>query len=76
MGAATWNEVEGTSNPKALPGSRRRVSVTITNPDIVAVDANVLEVVLPTPPRMTVALDGDGTGGAVVRTSDGSPPRA
>ncbi|TZG28031.1 protein CsuE [Sphingomonas montanisoli] len=73
MGAATWNPVEGTSNPKALPGSKRRMTVTVTNPDIVAVDANVLQITVPTPPKMTIALDGDGTGGNVVRTTDGNP---
>ena len=73
MGAATWNAVEGTSNPKALPGSKRRMTVTITNPDIVATDANVIQVTLPTPPKMTIALDGDGTGGNVVQTTDSNP---
>ncbi|RVT94855.1 spore coat protein U domain-containing protein [Sphingomonas crocodyli] len=73
MGAATWNAVEGTSNPKALPGSKRRMTVTVNNPDIVAVDANVLQITVPTPPKMTIALDGDGTGGNVVRTTDGNP---
>lgn len=72
-GAATWNAVEGTLNPKAIPASKRRMSITITNPDIVALDANVVQIELPTPVKMVVALDGDGTGSNVVQTSDGSP---
>jgi hypothetical protein len=73
VGTATWNIVEGSSNPKAIPLSKRRLRLTVTNPDIVPVEANTLKVVLPTPSTMTVALDGDGTGGAVVQTSEGSP---
>lgn len=73
MGPTTWNSVEGTSNPKAIPGAKRRLSVTITNPDTVAVESNTLLVVLPTPSKMAVALDGDGTAAAVVQTTDGSP---
>jgi spore coat protein U-like protein len=73
VGTATWNAVEGTSNPKAIPDSKRRVSVTVTNPDIVALDAGVVQIELPTPARMVIALDGDGTGGSVVQTSEGSP---
>ena len=73
-GATTWNVVEGTSNPKAIPGSKRRLTVTITNPDIVAVEGNTLQVELPTPSNLVIALDGDGAGGAVVQTAQGGTP--
>ena len=72
--ATTWDAVSGTTDPKAIPGSRRRASITIANPDIVALDLNTLALVLPVASGTIVALDGDGTGsGAVVQTTDGSP---
>lgn len=74
IGATTWNPTEGILNPKAIPRSKRRVSVTITNTDIVPLEAGVMEIVLPTPSRMAIALDGDGTGiGAAVQARQGSP---
>lgn len=72
-GTAIWNPVEGTSNPKAIPGSKRRMKVTITNPDYAAVEANTLNIELPTPSGLAIALDGDGSGGAVMQTTDGTP---
>ena len=72
--ATTWDVVSGTTDPKAIPGSRRRASITIANPDIVALDANTLALVLPVASRTIVALDGDGTGSStIVQTTDGSP---
>ena len=73
IGPTSWNIVEGTTNPKAIPGAKRRMNLTITNPDIVPVEANTLHVVLPTPANMVVALDGDGTSSTVTQTSEGSP---
>ncbi|WP_223262865.1 hypothetical protein [Sphingobium sp. SCG-1] len=74
MGPTSWNALEGTLRPKAIPGSKRRVTLTITNPDVVPTEVSTLSVVLPTPAYMAVALGGDGTGsGAVVQTSEGSP---
>ena len=70
----TWDAVSGTTDPKAIPGSRRRAAVTITNPDIVALDADTLALILPVASGTIVALDGDGTGSStVVQTTDGSP---
>ena len=72
--ATTWDAVSGTTDPKAIPGSRRRASITIANPDIVALDRDTLALVLPVASGTIVALDGDGTGsGPVVQTTDGSP---
>ncbi len=61
-------------NPRAIPGSRQRSTITLTNTDIVAIDADSLNVVLPTPNRGSVALDGDGSAStAFVTTAEGSP---
>jgi len=64
-GRTTWDPVNGTSFPKAVPGGKRRVSVQLNNPDIVATDGNVT-VVMPIAPRQTLALDGDGTSAGLV----------
>jgi hypothetical protein len=64
-GRTTWDPVNGTSFPKALPGGKRRISVQVNNPDIVATDGNVT-MVMPIAARQTLALDGDGTSAAVV----------
>lgn len=75
VGTMTWDPVNGTTQPKAIPGGKRRVRLAITNPDIVPVEANTLRITLPTPTGMAVALDGDGTlgGSAPVQTTDGTP---
>jgi hypothetical protein len=74
LGAPTWDPVNGTNKPKAIPGSKRRMIMTVTNPDIVATEVNAVELRLPTPAGMMIALDGDGTGsGAVIQGSEGSP---
>lgn len=70
----TWDPQSTTVNPRAIPGSKQRTTVQLTNPNIVAVDANSLAVVLPTPARATVALDGDGTAStAYLVPTEGSP---
>lgn len=70
----TYDPVSAGNNPRAIPGSRQRTTITLTNTDIIAVDANSLAVVLPTPARGTVALDGDGTAStAYLTTAEGSP---
>lgn len=71
---STWDPVNGTNKPKALPGGKRRVSATVANPDIVPLDAGGVGVVLPTPVGTLVALDGDGANsGASIRLTEGSP---
>ena len=71
----TWDPVSATTNPKAIPESRRRTALTVTNGDIVAVDIDTLKLVLPTGAGTILALDGDGTGsGAIVQTVQGTPP--
>ncbi|TCP32720.1 spore coat protein U domain-containing protein [Sphingomonas sp. BK235] len=75
LGAVTWDPVNGALRPKAIPGSKRRVVMTLTNPDLVATEIDATTLVVPTAPRLAIALDGDGTGsGAVVQVTEGSPP--
>ncbi|MBB4858903.1 hypothetical protein HNO88_002229 [Novosphingobium chloroacetimidivorans] len=70
----TWDPVNGTSNPKALPGGKRRMIVGVTNPDLVPVDSNTLWLNLAVPSGTSVALDGDGTGtGSFLLFTDGTP---
>ena len=70
----TYDPLSATNNPRSIPGSKQRTTITLTNTDIVAVDADSLKVILPTPNRGAVALDGDGTAStAYVTTAEGSP---
>jgi hypothetical protein len=70
----TWDPQSTTVNPRAIPGSKQRTSITLSNPNIVAVDANTLAVVVPTPTRGAIALDGDGTAStAYLVPTEGSP---
>lgn len=73
VATTTWDDQNGTSNPKSIPGSKRRMTVTVGNPDIAAQDSNVVAVVVATPPNTTVALDGDGTSSAFAAFTEGSP---
>jgi hypothetical protein len=57
-----WDPVNGTSSPKAIPGSKQRLSVSLDNPDIVPTD-NGVTVIVPISGRQSIALDGDGTAG-------------
>lgn len=72
--ATTWDSYNTTTNPKALPGSKRRSSVVLTNPDIVPLDSNTVFVIVPTPAGTYIALDGDGSsGGAAIQFAQGNP---
>lgn len=69
-----WDPQFTTNNPRATPGSRQRTTITVSNLDIATIDANSLRIVLPTPVKGMVALDGDKTASnAVVTTTDGTP---
>jgi hypothetical protein len=71
----TWDGANGTYFPKAIPGSRQRTALMLTNPDIIPLDTGSVAVVLPTPNGSSVALDGDGaSGGTAIRGSEGSTP--
>lgn len=71
---ATWEASATTVNPKAIPGAKLRMTIQVENPNPFALDGNTLAFTLPTPARLQVALDGDGTGStAYVMTAEGSP---
>ncbi|WEK00050.1 MAG: protein CsuE [Candidatus Sphingomonas phytovorans] len=70
----TWDGTNGTSRPKTIPGSRRRLTAAVSNPDIVPLDTGTLAIIVPTPAGSLVALDGDGTSsGTVFSLTEGSP---
>lgn len=71
----TWDPVNGTTFPKAVPGGKRRIDVALNNPDIVATDGNVT-VVVPVAPHQTLALDGDGTAATTPITFAANPSNA
>jgi hypothetical protein len=69
-----WDPVNKTSNPRVLPGSRRTVSTTFANPDIVALDGGPIDIVVPTPAGAVLSLDGDGAlAGPAITLTEGSP---
>ncbi|MFT4076659.1 MAG: hypothetical protein QM647_14140 [Asticcacaulis sp.] len=69
----TWDPINNTSNPKSIPGSKRRLAAVVSNPDIVALDTNTVVVRLPTPSGLMIAPDGDGTNlGSVIQVTQGS----
>ena len=70
----TWDPVNTTSRPKAIPSSRRAVSVMVRNPDIAPLGDGYVDLIVATPPGTFVALDGDGAStGAAITLIDGSP---
>lgn len=72
--STTWDPQSSTTNPRSTPGSVQRTTITLTNPDIVALDANSVNVVVPTPNRNVVALDGDKSAtNAIITSTEGSP---
>jgi hypothetical protein len=73
-GVTTWDPVNQALAPKAIPGARRRVSLTVTNPDIVPLDAGGVAVILPTPAGSVFTLNGDGvSAGAAIKFAEGTP---
>ena len=71
---ATWEASSTTVNPKAIPGAKLRMTMQIENPNPFALDGNTLAFTFPTPTKLQVALDGDGTAStAYVVTAEGSP---
>jgi hypothetical protein len=73
----TWDPDSKVVSPKAVPGARLRVVMTVTNTDIVALDPDTLAVTYAIPKELRLALDGDGTGsGPVVQSMQGATPSA
>jgi hypothetical protein len=70
----TWDPYSGTSNPKAIIGAKKRVTVTVTNPDVIATDLNTVKIEIPTQAGTSIALEGDGaSSGSAIKFTDGSP---
>ncbi|MEH3159558.1 MAG: spore coat protein U domain-containing protein [Sphingomonas taxi] len=70
----TWDPVNGTSGPFALPGAKGRTTLAVRNPDLVPLDAGSIALIYKVPAKASVALDGDGTTSAtVVGFAEGSP---
>lgn len=70
----TWDPILGTANPKAIIGAKKRVTVVVTNPDIIATDLNTVKIELPTQAGTSIALEGDGaSAGSAIKFTDGSP---
>lgn len=70
----TWESSAATVNPKAIPGAKLRMTMQIENPNPFPLDGNSLAFTLPTPARLQVALDGDGTAStAYVVAAEGTP---
>lgn len=67
------DDQNGATNPKSTPGAKQRTTVTVANPDIAAMASNTMELKLATPANTTIALDGDGAGGAFAVFTEGSP---
>jgi hypothetical protein len=74
VASTTWDPVQSTTIPKAIPGSKLRMTMTVTNPDVVALDVNTVVLAFPTPSLLTIALDGDGTGASTIQMTQGSTP--
>ena len=74
--STTWDPVNGTTNPKSLPGGRKRMAIAVANPDLVAADNNSLALNVPIPAGTMLALDGDGTSSTFLQMADGNPSAA
>jgi large repetitive protein len=74
--SAVYNDpVNGTTNPKAIPGALVSYTIAVNNPGGLAPDANSISVSDATPPGLAVHLaDIAGPGSGPVQFADGSPP--
>ncbi|WP_375382501.1 spore coat protein U domain-containing protein [uncultured Sphingomonas sp.] len=71
---STWDPVNAQANPRTIPGGKLRSTIAVSNPDIVPLDAATLSLVVPTPPGLVPALDGDGAStGSAIQLTDGTP---
>lgn len=70
----TWDPVAFTANPKAIVGAKQRMTIVVSNPDIIAADLNTVKIELPVQTGTAIALEGDGaTSGNAIKFADGSP---
>lgn len=66
--------VNGTTNPKAIPGSFVNYTIAVSSPSAYAIDANAINVIDATPAAMSFFLGDVGVaGGGPVRFTDGTP---
>ncbi|WP_171982408.1 protein CsuE [Sphingomonas sp. LM7] len=73
-GVTTWDPIAGTTFPKAIVGAKKRVTVVVSNPDIVPTDLNSVRVEIPSQAGTALALEGDGASiGAPIKFTDGTP---
>jgi len=71
--ATTWDPLSSTTNPKAIPGGKKRTTVTVTNTDTVPLDATGLAIVLATPANAAISLTGDGANSNPFVLTEGLP---
>lgn len=70
----TWDPVAQTTNPKAIVGAKQRITIVVTNSDIVPADLNTVRIELPVQAGTAVALEGDGaSSGSAIKFADGTP---
>jgi hypothetical protein len=70
----TWDPVANSLSPKAITGAKQRMTITVTNPDIVPADSNTVRIELPVQAGTAIALEGDGaSSGSAIKFADGSP---
>lgn len=66
--------VRGTTNPLALPDGLIEYAIGITNPNAMAMDANSVEIIDPTPTKLRLcAVDVGAAGSGPVIFTDGAP---
>lgn len=71
---AAADPVNGTTNPKLIPGATAAYTVTVTNPNVFALTADSVVVTDPTGLNLRFhALDGGGSGSGPVIFQDGAP---
>jgi hypothetical protein len=72
--ATVQDPVSGTTNPKSIPGARKRWSVRVADGgNARAIDTNSVQVMVPVPAGVALFVGDLGGGGGPVRFVDGSP---
>lgn len=66
----------GTTNPKAIPGSYVHYTITVANPAAYPIDANSIVITDATPSNLTLFVNNLPSGSAPVLFTDGSPTSA
>jgi uncharacterized repeat protein (TIGR01451 family) len=75
VGIVRWDPINGTSNPKAIPGAIVEYQIVVSNPAPYTVDNNSVVVTDPLPPRVQLSIADLGVAGSgPVEFDDGSHP--